>query len=152
MGYTHYWKKEGKINETEYAKAFKDCVKIVETVSKKTKIGNAIDFQYIKLGNGSGDNDTHPEVSDLGLYFNGIENEAHETFAIPAKGHQLEEFQFCKTQRKPYDSVVTACLARLAQVKGVVVSSDGDESDWKPGLDLANKILGVELKFPVAEE
>ena len=47
-----------------------------------------------------------------------------------ADGFDNPRWDFCKTARKPYDIVVTACLAVLGE-HGLAITSDGDEQDWR---------------------
>ena len=72
------------------------------------------------------------------IWFNGIDGDAHETFVLM---RVVEEFNFCKTSRKPFDIVVTAILTVAASM-GLDVSSDGDEEEWEPGVELARKVTG----------
>jgi hypothetical protein len=140
IGYTHYWKKTGKVDEKEYAGALLDIAKIVKSQEKL-------------LANGVGEEGTKPNYTN-GISFNGIrqfdEDNAHETFSIPKTASSLQEFDFCKTAQKPYDVVVTAVLTRLAEVKGIKVSSDGNPGDWNEGVQLASKVLKRKLKNPMA--
>lgn len=65
----------------------------------------------------------------------------HETFVLQRKqwrdkygentGNTL--FSFCKTARKPYDLMVTACLILYKYYfkQDVEIGSDGDEEDWR---------------------
>lgn len=67
-------------------------------------------------------------------------NLGHETCVLTRKIHKDSYkddsgavFGFCKTARKPYDLMVTACLILYKQYFPYVeVSSDGDNEDWKP--------------------
>lgn len=147
IGFTHYWSRKGKVSETAYKAAITDIIKIVKTVTNKSKLAKTLDIAPIALANGQGESNTAPELVK-GVVFNGVENEAHETFSLPEKAKDLDEFDFCKTNRKPYDTVVVACLARLAKVKGIKISSDGTESEWSEGIALANKILGDKFEYP----
>ena len=55
-----------------------------------------------------------------------------------------------KTNQRPYDLAVTACLIRLAHrfPEGVQVSSDGGPEEWQAGLDLCRDVFGhAELPF-----
>jgi hypothetical protein len=57
-----------------------------------------------------------------------------------------------KTNHRPYDLPVTACLIRLAHrfPEGVQVSTDGGQEDWRAGLDLCRQMFGdAELPFAV---
>ena len=60
----------------------------------------------------------------------------------------MADFEFCKTNQKEYDIVVVAALARLAEVPGMEVTSDGNSDDWDEGIALASKVLGRALKNP----
>jgi hypothetical protein len=129
MGYTHYFRAEGKCKQTDYAKALKDIRKIIKS---KEKI----------LANNNGEEGTKPEYSPA-ISFNGIGKMAHETFFLPETFSKMEDFSFCKTAQKPYDEVVVACLTVLHNYLGgvVKVSSDGDRDELEGGLKLARKVL-----------
>lgn len=84
------------------------------------------------------------------IQFNGTGDEAHETFTIEQsymgtfkqwKGNKL--FEFCKTARKEYDTVVVACLIILKHHFGndVVVQSDGYADEWQIGLNAVKDCL-----------
>jgi hypothetical protein len=83
--------------------------------------------------------------------FNGVGENAHETFYITRifsdrfaeKDGKERLFAFCKTEAKPYDTLVTAVLLCLKKRFGddVSISSDGNVSDWQPGLELCKKVL-----------
>jgi hypothetical protein len=72
---------------------------------------------------------------------------SHETFAIPLRVSHLQDFDFCKTARKPYDVVVTGVLCILAEA-GLDVSSDGEAEDWEAGRAWAQGVLGRPVKIP----
>ena len=61
-------------------------------------------------------------------YFNGVGDLSHETFGL---GPETSGFNFTKTQRKPYDKHVLACLILAKEYFGdnIKVSSDGDNGD-----------------------
>lgn len=137
MGYTHYWNKK-EVDENEYTAAIKDIAKIVN--SKKNI-----------LADGTGDKGTKPTTTGE-ISFNGIDDKSYETFFLPKTAAEMKSFDFCKTARKPYDIVVTACLCRLGEVKGISVSSDGNASDWTAGVELASKVLGRKVSIPALDE
>lgn len=138
MGYTHYWKAQDDVDDAAYTAALKDIAKIVKS---KAKI----------LAGPFGEKGTLPKTTG-GIAFNGIEDDSHETFDLPASAGQLEDFSFCKTARKPYDIVVVAALTRLAEVPGISISSDGNAAEWKNGVSLAEKVLGKKFKNPMTGE
>jgi len=135
MGYTHYWNgNKSRIDLEEWPKAIADCEKIIAARKDRLRL----------------DVDDDKEC----IVFNGNDaaEEAHETFFIPRSGKAMQgsPFDFCKTARKPYDVVVVACLARLAEA-GLWVSSDGSEDEWQTGLVLARNVLARDLRYPVAD-
>jgi len=102
------------------------------------------------LTNGRGDPDTFPEIANNRIMFNGVDLHC-ETFVLARNSKDMQPFEFCKTRHFPYDVVVTACLTRLAEVKGIKVSSDGSGNDWLAGVKLASKVLARELKNPIVK-
>jgi hypothetical protein len=145
MGYTHYWSfnevKRGSKVETEkkYQRAISDCAKVVRA--------------YYQEHRGLSGFTAHTEPGQyLGLEVNGARDERCETLAFRER-YRLATggSDFCKTNRYPYDTVVTACLAIMAHHMGSVVSvsSDGDRSDWDAGVTLARSVLGVSVANPI---
>ena len=125
MGYTHYW--ENDINAVSrvigWGEAIEDCKRIID------KSPVELDVDDCNLD---------------GICLNGVEGEAYETFHIDYK-----DGSFCKTEHRPYDVVVVAILARMAEVDGFTVSSDGDRKEWAKGVALASKILGRKIENPI---
>lgn len=113
MGYTHYWTLENGIEQSKWDTFLHGARQI---------IADAIDAG-IQIEDNS---------ADSAIYFNGVAEGAHETFVITTED---TGFNFCKTGQKPYDIVVTAILIHLKQSLGsqVVVTSDGEWSDWEGG-------------------
>jgi len=92
------------------------------------------------------------------LLFNGLEDDAHETFFLPMgfANELLEksqdvfflpeelvnkvipdfvhEFNFCKTDNKPYDFIVCAVLlvVKIIAPECYEIKSDGKDDDWLP--------------------
>ena len=94
----------------------------------------------VDLANGHGDVGTKPTFDTETVRFNGLGEDAHETFVVR---REHTGFKFCKTQRKPYDVVVTACLICLQSClrDDVQVSSDGEWEDWKEGMNLFKEVF-----------
>lgn len=123
MGYTHYWKQTKNFTKPEWDMLFANLMQIITRAEDE---GLPLDLEI-----GAGE-----------LAFNGIGNDAHETFVVGRRRPKWEGgFGFCKTARKPYDTVVTACLCYLGSLDGFAISSDGDPEDWKLGFKLALKAL-----------
>ncbi len=140
MGYTHYWtfKKgpRGKAvqNEKAYQKAITECAKIIRYYSEN-------------FGGLSGYT-AHAKAPYTygGLNLNGSQRVGQcEDFTMREHLSQNESFNFCKTARHPYDTVVTACLIVLSHRLSdlIEVSSDGDRENWTDGLILAQKVLNL---------
>ena len=117
MGYTRYYRVVGKIDPKKFKDYSKDCKMVCEEITNKWGHGLA-------GRNGEGE----PRFEDEGIYFNGIGDLSHESFGLSP---QTNGFEFTKTQRKPYDRHVLACLILAKEYFGDVieVSSDGDNSD-----------------------
>jgi hypothetical protein len=91
-----------------------------------------------------------------GVELNGKGENAHESFNLREHFRQnTEEYDgaaFCKTDRKPYDTVIKACLAVLKHRLGnaIEVSSDGKvASDWDNAVTFARRILQVAILNPL---
>lgn len=150
MGYTHYM----RLNRTGLQDKWAEAVMAAKQI---------IDASPVPLGDGHGEGDG-PAVTDKGIYVNGVGEDSHETLFVPTVLAQLEEqprgevfghgeyFECCKTAEKPYDIVVTAVYATLAQLAGpacVKVTSDGDPEDWDAGCELASRVLGQLIEVPI---
>jgi hypothetical protein len=90
-----------------------------------------------------------PEPGWIKFNGNSAKGLDHESFwlALDPDVVAASGFEFCKTAQKPYDVVVTAILAVMAEV-GLNVSSDGDADDWKPGLTFAADVLNRPVTLP----
>jgi len=107
-------------------------LKITETQRKL--IDEVItDYRPILSGwDGSGELEFTKKV----LSFNGIGDEAHETFRVEF-GKQTD-FECCKTAEKPYDEPVMKMLLILNLSKGFNFSSDGEisaDGEWAESLE-----------------
>lgn len=140
MGYTHYFTQTLDYRPEEWEQVCEDMAALLAFAS------NA---QGIYLGNAMGDRPSKPQITTDRIMFNGVGDDAHETFRVE-RVRTLEEWQspedlgdnFCKTARKPYDVVVTAALCYLATVAGShTVASDGYGKDFVQGLELARQAL-----------
>lgn len=124
MGYTHYWDGRGlTIDANAWKRCLDDCARVLAGSPVPISIERA------------------PGV----LVVDGLEDSC-EPFEIP--DFPLV-FSFCKTQRRPYDVIVTACLCLFAEA-GLSVSSDGFVGDWDAGADLATLLLGRTVTIPTS--
>lgn len=135
MGYTHYWSTSLQADPAKLDEVGADIAKLIENTD-------------IPLGDGHGHFGSKPSHENGVIMFNGIDASqdggddlAHETFVWPPGAFAVSEhdpgwnFEFCKTARKPYDSVVAACLIRAKKVLGddIKVSSDGYSNEFLEG-------------------
>ncbi len=136
MGYTHSWRRPRALDFAAFMAASADCAKVAELAAARG----------IELAgwDGSGEPTFEPAI----VAFNGLGEASHETFAVPcvsdAREHEGMEpegmvFEFCKTNRKPYDAAVTACLLVLKHHLGdaILVTSNGGIGEWQAGIELA---------------
>lgn len=126
MGYTHYWS-HGDIEPAAWSGLLTDAKRIINEAG-------------VKLAglDGSGE----PVLDQKEIALNGVApDDLYESFVIKTWG---TDFDFCKTQYRPYDLVVCAVLLRAAlTVPGFRVKSDGDwDSDWKAARELYAKLFG----------
>ena len=147
MGYTHYAYRAQIFDGARYDKFITDFKTVLPFFAKYLSIDKT-DNQCL-------------EVTDQKLWFNGIGEESHETFAFrrvedkdSSTGYGRENtntpyFMFCKTAQKDYD--IAACCALIIAKKhfedDIVVSSDGDISDWKEAIELCEDELEYGEKF-----
>lgn len=139
MGYTHYWSfKDVRSKELEetYQKAISQCYKVVLGYNMRLKL---IDFKHPDRL--SGHTAHAPTGKYGGIEVNGTKDLSHETFVLASHYHENDR-DFCKTARKPYDIVVVSCLIILKYYleHNIDVASDGWQSDWTEGLQLAKDI------------
>lgn len=111
-------------NLTKYKNALQDCKQIIFKACEDLDLA-------IELG------------PSRGIFFNGVDEDGHEPFILERQLDQNNPFNFCKTNQKPYDKVVTACLIVLSFYMEdlVQISSSGNVDDWQEGLELARSVL-----------
>ena len=134
MGYTHYWRQQRDFTDTEW----QELTRLAKLI---TADGADVIFR---------DEITVPPSDEFNIdgeeiRFNGLGEDGHETFLITKKKPE-EDFQFCKTARKPYDKYVVAVLCALYNLSNVPpqrnrnahpmrkITSDGNTADWTEGL------------------
>lgn len=112
MGFTHYYKNKPAFTDSQWAA-------LTEDVKKLLKNSN------VPLSNGNGDIGSKPVFTKHDIMFNGVGIDSHET-AVVYK--QASEFEFCKTTRKPYDSVVAEFYKLIRKhAPSTILSSDGGD-------------------------
>ena len=141
MGYTNYWTPK-KVSAKKF-KEFSDmCKKLHDNLPETTDIaGGYYADNVIKIGEGMGEGGK-PEFTKDTVRFNGVGELSHETFSIVLNDN---EWNFCKTARKPYDLLVCSCLLASAEILGYEISSDGNLDDWKPAIEFYNEVVGSNI-------
>lgn len=87
-----------------------------------------------------------PELTvEDGIWLNGSEalDEDYETFHLPGTNGTDDTGldNFCKTGRRPYDTVIAAILVSALVRNGQAFTSDGQWSDWAAGVELFERAI-----------
>lgn len=135
MGYTHYFEQTRNFTDMEWAKVRLFAKRLFDVIEPGI------------LGDLMGDGGK-AEATVTRIAFNGIGEEAFESFVINKKG---SGYNFCKTMEKSYDIAVVAMLCYINHVApdALKISSDGLVKDWIAGRELGTTVAGVELVVPV---
>jgi hypothetical protein len=93
-----------------------------------------------------------PVFNTRQVRFNGKGELNHETFAITSTDG-INEGQFCKTNRKPYDLLVVACLIAAWKLLDYRFGSDafcqdGTSEDLREGLEYYKKVIKA-VYYPI---
>ena len=138
MGYTNYWERNSELPAEAFAAAVKDLKKLLKNIG-------------IPLGGRDGTG--RPILTADEIAFNGKGPDCYETISIErivggGEG-QPRVFEFCKTNQRPYDICVQTALIVLKHHLGeaIVVSSDGEESDWANARAACQRGLGYGGEF-----
>ena len=148
MGYTHYvYYERETIPKSNWDAFTTDVRKIIAAAEEKH--GITVCREYNR-------SDEPPQIDDKHVIFNGVGENSHETFAVdrkPTDPYSRPEddhvFAFCKTNRKPYDLVVTACMLAVKHhcpdhVHSI--STDGRPQDWALPVIFCTQELGYGLE------
>lgn len=123
MGYTHYWRLQ------TYRIEFSESV-FLKINQVLTQHRNII---------GLDEHSDMPPICTLDtIKFNGHKNDGHEDFWFFLKPNKEEDpynrFDFCKTERKPYDIPVCKILLILKEYlkDAMILSTDVGINEWHP--------------------
>jgi hypothetical protein len=154
MGYTHYWKRTKTTAKRTSKKTWKEFIKFVSELIEKVNVTNiensADDVSSVAVVIKGGDGIEPVEINDDIVLLNGDdsggEDLAHESFCLERT--RISPLQFCKTNRKPYDPVVVACLIEADRL-GIIDKwwSDGDEQDLRSGRELHRSWMEFNRQF-----
>lgn len=149
MGHTNYWKfssapkGEAKQVEETYQLAIRQCQRLIRAYNADLKAQDA------KHPNRLSGYSVHTKVGQYGgLEFNGVQDEGHETFSMREHFSENEGFNFCKTNRKPYDVAVKACLLVFKKYLGDLIEISADtrnDSEWDEARELIEKHSRLKL-------
>jgi hypothetical protein len=140
VGYTHYWYTNLK---EEHRPKFVELTKLARIIIDLAKQDGVL------IGDVMGEVEDGESITETEIAFNGLGAEAHETFSIEFNYlvELKENFNFCKTNHKPYDTVVVAILCAVKALFAdsiIKVSSDGDTKDWEDGTALYERALKLQ--------
>ena len=136
MGYTHYWRPQRDFTDAEWTHIVTDVEALVDPERLPSDIhlihrdADDVALEGIYAASGRILFDAEPGC---------------ETFLLDK--YRVSSFEFCKTRREPYDLVVCAVLL-LCQYHApgaLVISSDGDLSDWSEAIDWVKRTLAYKL-------
>ena len=143
MGYTHYWYQAQMLDKETFFKAAYDCRTVCGTL--RIPLADADGMGY-------------PNFDAEYIALNGREPDVYEAFYIDRvfslnAGDTPDElgryFDFCKTERRPYDLAVQCCLIVLKHYFGdqFKVTSDGTAEDWAQARERCQVALGFGQDF-----
>jgi hypothetical protein len=108
--------------------------------------GGTFSHLTLALANGTGKPGTIPIVTDGEIALNGLEgihDLSHESLWLTRAKNKVENADFCRTARKPYDLVVCAVLIVLQHQAPDVwqITTDGSFEDWEPAREWVEAVL-----------
>lgn len=138
MGYTHYWRRPNRLDKNKMRKFLNDASVLINDYHEN---GILLDYSIIE------------ENYSLDFGLNGIGEDAYESFNIPMDMHSRPDerglcFECCKTNNRPYDEVVCACLILFKHYfPESVITSDGKDEDWLPAKYKVQSLFGLGDRF-----
>lgn len=164
MGYTHYWNRKSDFTREQWEKISLETLDIIVKWCDKKRIVLAYEYDVGHEPNPRVWGGTYlapkaPEVSPDLIRFNGWRGEGHETFYLTREKPDnpswdptaTESFDFCKTNRKPYDLAVMLVLLSMKRhaPDSVRIASDGDwDTDWAEARRVYNILFKVHVDCP----
>ena len=155
MGYTHYLT-HTEVTKEVWSKILKDCRKLYKNMPQHTDTAGGYSAEdVLQLGTWDGQKPLKTLGDKNIISFNGYPDPLdHETFLLHREGSG--GFAFCKTQRKPYDLMVCACLIVYCfhSRETMDLGSDGEWDDWAPAMTFVEEVLGAQyvMKFKIEQE
>lgn len=143
MGYTSYWSVLRLADDTEFDKKFAEAVEDIKALMKHNQ-----EHLRIPVASWNGEEGTEPEITADVIAFNGVGEDSHESFVVESKS---SPFEFCKTDRKPYNLLVCVSLLMLAERLGserFKFQSDGhwgDADGWDEAVAVYKVVTGRDI-------
>jgi hypothetical protein len=140
MGYTHYWQVRASTTSDALEVARGDMERVVA----------AAQALGVPIAGPTGESGTSPGAYEGRWGFTGVGVDAYEALLWPPDPtHGADEegflFEFCKTNWRPYDAAVVACLLAAKERLGgdMRVGSDAEEEEaWEPARELFRATFG----------
>ena len=122
MGYTHYFQQKEEMNPDVWARFTANANQLITKASTSIRLDFEITENYLRV--------------------NGVLANSHEDFYLARTDMS---WNFCKTNHKPYDVVVTAILILLRYTyPSFALSSDGSWGEWSEGRELFADVFCLE--------
>lgn len=110
MAYRHYWTITKRFTQEQWDAFTSEACEVI--LNSK-----------IPLSGFDGRKTTRPVVDSNKIYLNGVESDSYEPLLINKKD---EDFDFCDTNKKPYDEIVVKLLLLAREHNpNIILSSDG---------------------------
>ena len=131
MGYTNNWHQKDDFTDTEFNKLAKHTKKMIKFFEEELEINfsqKEIVFEYSDKNlnfisfNGDNENDLDHET----FIFEQIKREKYD-YVTQDDYDDLGAFNFCKTNRKPYDALVWNILRKAYQIAPKKISIGNDD-------------------------
>lgn len=145
MGYTHYWYYNPSKSKTATGDAFS------KAVSEVKKYKELLESRGLVVRGPMGEGESELTAKVIAYNGDGSQGLDHESFCVECdKQAPRDGFAFCKTARKPYDTLV--CLSLIALFEAfsdpAVFSycSDGDdgEEEWQEAYKIYREVNSKE--------
>jgi len=147
MGYTHKFE-HTEVTQEVWDAIVSDCQTLMSNLPSHSLSSGAYHKQEpLQIGDGSG-NGGLPILDRDAIWLNGVGEMAHETFLLERQ--DSDRLTWCKTERKPYDLMVQACLIvyYTHSPDTIELRSDGTKKDWAAAYDFVTEVLGSKLEIP----
>lgn len=164
MGYTHYWYRTADFTKEQWDAICLETLDIIVKWCDKKKIMLAFEYDspmeaQPSFFGGTKMLPTPPTVDPNLIRFNGWMDKGHETFYLTRVKPDnptwdptaTESFDFCKTNRKPYDIAVMLVLLSMKRhaPDTVRVASNGDwDNEWAEARRVYKSLFGVDVPCP----